>query len=1071
MIISLLLLTFDVSAQTKTVITGNIVSKSDGQPMVGVTIAEKDQSNRIITGVITDFNGNYVIKVTDPGNTLAFSFIGYETQELIPGKKQKMNIELVESYSKLDEVTVFADKKVNTGEFNMDKSRISTAIQTISAKDVSDVSSSSMVDQLQGRLSGVDIVANSGEPGAGMSIRIRGTSSLNASSEPLIVINGVPFETEVDDSFDFGTADEEEYSSLIGVSSDDIEEISVLKDAAATAQYGSRGANGVLLIKTKRGAKGKARFSYSYKGNIGVQPSGMPLLNGDQYSTLMKDINLTRGKSAEDYSEINYDPTYELYDYYNNNTDWIDEITQVGYSNQHNFSVSGGGDKAFYRISASAKTEDGTTVGTGSDVYTTRAILDYNISDKLKISTELSYSHGSVDKSYTSKIDGTTTNIRGLALLKMPNQSIYEMDQYGNEMNSYFTPISNIQGDGDVYYNPVAMANLATYNIENNRITPVFKIEYKPISTLSYFGTLSYDTNNDKTTRFTPEAAIGDYWTSSSNNYCYLKDSEFFVLSTENKVVWEPKLGEDHSIFLGGIFSTYDKTSQTYEVSTSNTPGSSLESVIVDADISNNGSLSSDYSRYRSVGWNIMFNYMFKDRYILGGSTRCEGNSRFGDNFRYGVFPSLSGRWIVSKERFMEPVKFVNEFSLRASYGSNGNSPSFNYGAYNIYSNYSYDYIDVRPSYPSTIELEGLKWETVVQQNIGFNLVMLNHRVNADVEFYLKETRDMLNKNTTIPTTSGFSKLSYVNMGDMENRGWEISVMGKVVNKKDFKIDINFNLSRNKNVITKVEEGMDVESGDPLVTGSDGYLKRIQEDNPIGSFYGYHALGVYSTSEDLYAKDADGNVIYDISGEPKMMMFNNSYSFAAGDAQYEDMNHDGNINRLDVVYLGNANPLLYGGFGPNITYKNIQFNAFFNFRYKQEVINIARLNAESLDDWDNQSTAALRRWRSEGDVTDVPRAYYGSQVNTLGSDRFLEDASFLRLKYLTLRYNFSKNVISRLGLTKLSIYATGSNLLTFTNYVGSDPETGSSDDWEELGYDTNKTPRSKQITLGINVQF
>jgi hypothetical protein len=183
------------------------------------------------------------------------------------------------------------------------------------------------------------------------------------------------------------------------------------------------------------------------------------------------------------------------------------------------------------------------------------------------------------------------------------------------------------------------------------------------------------------------------------------------------------------------------------------------------------------------------------------------------------------------------------------------------------------------------------------------------------------------------------------------------------------------------------------------------------------------------------------------------------------------MNHDGNINRLDVVYLGNANPLLYGGFGPNITYKNLQFNAFFNFRYKQDLINIARMNTESLDDWDNQNTAALRRWRSEGDETDIPRAYYSSQVNTLGSDRFLEDASYLRLKSLTLKYNFSKNLVSKLGFTKLMVYATGSNLLTFTKYLGCDPETGTDDDWYELGYDDNKTPRSKQITFGINVQF
>lgn len=1056
-----MLTVYDINAQTKTVITGNIVSKTDGEPLLGVTIAEKDKSNRIITGVITDFNGNFVIKVSDPNNTLSIAFLGFETQNIVPGNRRVINVKLEESVSKLDEVVIRADKKVNTGEFNMDKSRIATAIQTISAKEVSEVSSGDVIDQLQGRLSGVDIVADSGEPGAGMSIRIRGTSSLSSSSEPLIVINGVVYDTEVDDDFDFSSADEDEYSSLIGVSSDDIEEISVLKDAAATAQYGSDGANGVLLIKTKRGSRGKAQFAYSYKATVGVQPEGMPMLNGSQYSTLMKDINLSRGANAEVYDEINYDPTYEYYDYYNKNTDWVDEITQIGITHQHDFSVSGGGEKALYRISASAKNEEGTTVGTGSDVYTGRAILDYDISDKLKISTELAYSHSSVDKSYSG--------IRALALVKMPNMAIYEQDSEGNPTDTYFTPISNIQGDGDDYYNPVAMVNNYVYNVETNRITPVFKVRYKPLTSLTFSTTISYDTKNTKTTKYTPEEALGTYWSNTSNNYSYYKDFEFSLLSTKTQLVWEPKLGVNHSLFVGGTFTSDDKVTQNYAVATSNT-ASGLETVVVGANIED-GSLGSSSSQYRKVGWTGSFNYMFLDRYVLSGSSRYEGNSRFGDEFRYGFFPSLSTSWIVTKERFMENVKFINELRLRFSYGLNGNAPDDNYLAYNTYTTYGYDYLDMSASYPSSIQLEGLKWETVIQRNIGFNLVFWKHRINADVEFYSKKTEDMLVEDCSIPSTSGYSSLSWVNQGDMENKGWEISVFAKLVNKKNFKFDFNFNLSRNENIITKIVDGMDVEEGDPLDTGEDGYLRRLQEGLPIGSFYGYRSEGVYSTSDDLYAKDANGDIIYDIDNTAKTMMFNNSYSFNAGDAKYKDMNNDGNINRLDVVYLGNANPLLYGGFGPNITFKNWQLNAFFNFRYKQDLINIARMNTESLDDWDNQNTAALRRWRSEGDETDIPRAYYSSQVNTLGSDRFLEDASYLRLKYITVKYNFAKNLISKIGFDKLTVYATGSNLLTFTKYLGCDPETGSEDDWEDVGYDDNKTPRSKQITFGVKVQF
>lgn len=1069
LLVILLLPSSTAFSQSSSVIKGVVTSASDGLELLGATVAEIDKDNRIVKGVITDFNGNYVINVSNTSNRLQFSFIGHTSTTLSITQGQKViNVVLEESSRALDEVVIEASKIVNTGEFNMSSERVATAMQTISAKEISESVSSSVVDQLQGQLSGVDIVAASGEPGAGMSIRIRGTSSLNASSEPLIVINGIPFATSVDDSFDFGSADEDEYASLIGVSPDDIDEISVLKDAAATAQYGSSAANGVLLIKTKRGTRGKAMFSYTYKGTIGFQPDGIPMLNGDQYSTLIKDEVLNIGDRNSDeknnVDQISYNPEYEFYDLYNQNVNWVDEITQMGKINEHNFSISGGGEKATYRISSSYKNQEGTTVGSANELFTLRSIMDYNISNKLRISTELAYSHGDLDKSYK--------DIRALALLKMPNQSIYELDEDGNSTGAYFTPEDAFQGSGTKYYNPVAMAELSEWNVKNNRITPTFRLTYKPVHSLSYDGIVSYDASNNSTTKFTPEEAMGVAWTSSSANNSYFGDSEFFSFRTENRLTWKPQLNENHSLFVAGKFITYDKTSRGYTVNTSNSPSNDLQSVVVPARVEGSGnSISSSYTRNTSVAYNFSFNYQYLNRYILSGGMRWEGNSRFGEDYRYGAFPSIAGKWIMSNEKYLRDINWLDELSMRGSFGINGNSPSFNYGAYNIYSTYNYNYIDVRPAYPSSVELTGLRWETIIQQNLGFNLEFFNHRVNADVEFYKKQTKDMLSKNTSIPTTSGYSRLNYLNQGDIDNNGWEVSVMTKVVKKKDFKFDFNFNLSRNKNTIKKLTDGMETESGNALSTGSDGYLKRIQEDNPIGSFYGYRSLGVYSTSEELYARDADGGIIYDISGEAKMMKFNNSKLFEAGDAKYEDVNHDGNINRLDVVYLGNANPLLYGGFGPNFTYKNFRLNVFFNFRYKQDVINLARMSTESMDSYDNQSTAVLRRWRFEGDETDIPRAYYNSTVNTLASDRFLEDASFLRMKYITLRYTVPKALTKKYNISKLSFYVTGTNLLTFTEYTGSDPETGSSSNWEKLGYDTNKTPRSQQYTLGMNVSF
>lgn len=1065
----ILLLNSSVVSAQGIFVTGK-VSDPTGEPLIGVTIAEMNNDSRFINGSITDFNGNFSLKITDVNNALSFSLIGYSKVSIVPGAKRSLDVTLTEEAINIDEVTISAQRMVDDGEFNMDPRRITTAVTTVDFSEISDVQSPNIADQLQGRISGVDIVASSGEPGAGMSIRIRGTSSLNASSEPLIVINGIPFETSFDNAFDFSTADEEEYASLIGVSADDIKEISVLKDAAATAQFGSRGANGVLMITTKRGSKGKATFSAGYKGSISRQPDGMPMLNGQQYSTLMKDEILLSNSGVSN-PEIEYDPSYELYNQYSAETDWLDEITQIGKVHTVNFGVSGGGEKAMYRISSSYTGETGTTVGTANTLFTTRAIMDYYVSDKLKISSELSYSHGLLDKSYKDGSDANTS-IRNVALVKMPNMSIYELDEDGNSTGAYFAPEDNFQGSSSHYYNPVAMAELYTYSIKSNRISPNFRLKYKIFNNFTYDATVSFDANNNKTTFFKPEEALGTDWNSSASNYTKYEDNEFFVLRTENKFTWLPYLPEDHSLYTNLKFITYDKTTQSYGVKVSGAPSSDLQTPIIDARIVGSGNeLYSSYTQYRQLTTSLAFNYAYKGRYILGGGLNYEGNSKFGDDSRFGLFPSVSAKWIMSDESFLQNASWIDELSIRSSYGVNGNAPSFNYGQYNVYSTYSYDYNDIRPAYPSSVELKGLKWETVTQKNIGANFRFLDGRFDIDMDIYSKRTEDMLSKNTSIPSSSGFSKLAYLNIGTIENKGWEFSVMSTLYQDKDFKVDFSVNLSQNENMIVSITDAMDVEEGNALTTGEEGYVRRIQEDNPIGSFYGYRYDGVYSTSEDLYARDADGNKIYDLDGSEKMMTFDNSKEFSAGDAKYEDVNHDGNINELDVVYLGNANTKLHGGFGPNISYKQFQLNVFFNFRYGQEVINLARMNTESMDSYDNQSTATLSRWRSEGDVTDVPRAYYNSPYNNLGSDRYLEDASFLRLKYVTFKYNLPRATLSQIGLSRASVYITAQNLLTFTKYTGPDPETGSSSDWQDIGFDTNQTPRSQQLTLGISASF
>lgn len=1067
-----LLSVYNLSAQSKIRITGVITSESDSGPLPGATIAEKDKNNRIINGVITDFNGRYSIEMNDPNNTLTFSFVGFDTKEVIPRDKREISLSLNDNIDQLETVEIIAKRKFNTGEFNMEKRRIATAMATISTKEISETVSTGIVDQLQGRLSGVDISASSGEPGAGMSIRIRGTSSLNAGSSPLIVINNIPYETEIDGSFDFGSADEQQYASLIGVSADDIDEISVLKDAAATAQYGSKAANGVLLIKTKRGTKGKARFSYSYKYSVDKQPDGIPMLNGDQYSTLIKEEYIAVNNSAS-LDQVEFNPSYSQYELYNKNIDWVKEITRTGFIKDHFLSVSGGGEKSAYRISTGYKTQTGTTVGSALTLFTTRAILDYNISDKIRISSELNYTHSKTDLSYGKDNELGQVSVRELALIKMPNQSIYELDEDGNPTDNYFTPTDAFQGNGVSYYNPVAMANLSTTTKENDRISPTFRINYEPSKKLTFRSILSFDVNVDKYSQFVPEEALGVIWTNGAVNRATYQDSEFFVMRTDNRVVWSPEIGENHSFLASAAFETNEKTSQTYKVVASNTPSSLIQTASSGRIEGNGNYLESDFTRQRSLAANLSFNYYLLNRYIISGSIRREGNSKFGSNYRYGTFPALALKWIMSDEGFMESADFVDEIGIRASYGENGNSPSFNYGQYNTYGTYNDSYLGESPVIPLNMELTDLRWETVIQKNVGLTYSLFNNRVRGDLEVYSKETHDALTKDAKIPTSTGFSTLPFINLGDISNKGIEFSIRADVIRKKDWNLELNFNISKNENLITRIDEDQVSEKGDALDPGKNGYLKRVQEGNPIGSFYGFRSLGVYSDNSDLIARDEDGGIIYDLNGEPKIMVFdgNSRGQFEAGDARYEDVNKDGNIDELDVVYLGNSNALMFGGFGAKLRYKNLTFTPFFNFRYGNKLVNLARMATESMDGLDNQSTAVLRRWRYVGDVTDVPRAVLNSDVNTLASDRFVEDASFLQLKNITINYRLPTFLTERMHLNSASLFVTATNIAMFTNYTGVDPDTANTGDWETQGYDESKTPRSKRITIGLNMSF
>jgi TonB-linked SusC/RagA family outer membrane protein len=659
----------------------------------------------------------------------------------------------------------------------------------------------------------------------------------------------------------------------------------------------------------------------------------------------------------------------------------------------------------------------------------------------------------------------------------MPNMGIYKTDSAGNYTDVFFSPESNIQGSWPSTYNPVAMAEKGLYNIINNRIIPKFGIRYNILASLRYNFDIAFDVNNEKRKTFLPQDATGKPWTDPYVNQAGDKDNDIFIVQTFNRLYYQPKLGDKHDLIMLASFTTYDKTNYLYQAITSNTASAALQDPAITSRIVNAEGLAinSGKSRNRSVAVLFTFNYSLLDRYILSGSIRRDGSSKFGAGKRFGNFPSISARWRISDEFFMKSLTFISDLSIRASYGENGNAPGKSYSQFNNYGTFSWNYLGEPALYSQTMELTNKKWETTIQKNLGFNLIILNNRINIDLDIYQKRTKDLFFEDLNIPSISGFDEID-MNGGVMDNQGWEINILSRILDIKsaDLSVDFNFNIARNQNIIRELSDLYPQVSGN-IANGE--YLSRIQIDNPVGSFYGYRFTGVYKDEASTVAQDADGNPIMDINGNPVIMTFNYPYSnyyFQPGDAMYEDINHDGNINELDVVYLGDANPLFTGGFGPIIRYKGLTINSFFHFRYGNDIINKVRMETEKMYNYDNQSTAVLRRWRHEGDETGIPRALLFGGYNWLGSDRFVEDGSFLRFKNLSITYDLPASFIKKLRLAALRIGITATNLWPWTEYKGQDPEISlksSGDKQFQFGYDNSLTPRPREITFRLSFGF
>ena len=1104
--------------------------------LLGATVCEVDKNGRIIESAITDLNGNFSMQIKNAAkDRLRVSYVGLKTQFL---KIDKTQYDIVmASATQLEAVVVQGKNRSNVG-LPIPEREISYAHQGINSKDFEGLGINTIDEALQGRIAGLDIVGASGNLGSGSVMRLRGATSLSSSVDqnPLVVVDGN--ERDVDmSSFDANSTDmNEQMAQLLNINTEDIEDLQVLLDGAGAAIYGSKGSNGVILIRTKRGARGKPRLTYSLKLKGTYQPKGMDMLSGDDYTMLLKEeyFNPAQNDAASSgVNEINYLDRAKFADanMYDDNTDWRSAVTKFGLQQNHYLTIAGGGERAQFRISGGYDHVDYCVIGQKMNRFSTRVNLDYNVSNRIRVQTNFSMMY--------TKYNHNSDDLISIAQKKMPNMSIYQEDADGNDLSTYYNmPQSGAYIGNDIfkddqrtYVNPVASGYLAKNINTQYDLTPELVLNYELLgldddhTRLKYRGSVYMNIFNNYTNKFYPTELVSTVW-SAGHNESTDYSSKRMSLTTKHELTFTPVFkNRDHSAMamIRMELNTGSSTSQ-------NTNGTGLPS---DIESPNAGGLvvtpqSSTYNDWRSLAFTFTSHYAYLGgRYGVDFTLRADGTTKLGPNKRWVYTPAVSLRWNIIDEPFMKNIRekgTLSMLSLRPSWSLQPQQPN----GYFLYTSKYYSgtsYMGMGSMYPSNMKLSNLSCEKINNFNFGSDIGFFNDRLTTAFEVFVKTRSDMLMGNYRIASNTGFSTVGSYNTGKMRTVGWSFRLNGnQVVKAGKFSMDAYLNLSNERSTLLEMDENVLKAMNTSFNNTNNQILTRVQVNNPLNGIYGFRSKGVYQyqyetiknmtiTSSQAAAAgitgwddmtkaekqqawidagktapvalNADGQIIRDNNGDPLQMRFaytndgtgvndadgTAGYEFKGGDAIYEDINHDGQINALDIVYLGSSLPKLYGGFGLTFRYNKWRLSANFNYRVGVDIINRARLYAEAMTGNINQSQAVNYRWRKEGDVTTIPRAMYGttSNYNTLMSDRFVEDGSYLRLGFLQLSYTLSKNQLKRLGLGKIALFLSGDNLFILTKYKGVDPDISAS------GYspavDNGQTPRARSFTFGMTVDF
>lgn len=1030
-----------VFAQTRTV-KGKVVDKAH-EPLIGVAVNIKNTSQ----GSITDFEGNYSIQVNNENATLVFSYIGYDKQEIKVGTRNVVDVVMQEASIALDQVVVVGYGTSKRGD-------VTGSISSIDAGEIKKVPVVNVGQALQGRMSGVQVTNNDGTPGAGVQVLIRGVGSFGDNS-PLYVVDGYPG------------------ASISNLNPSDIQSIDVLKDASAAAIYGNRAANGVVIITTKRGNSDKMQLSVDATVSVQFKPATFDVLNAQEFAALATEISKNENAPVLD-AWSNPSALRTI--------DWQDLMYRAGLKQNYNLSLRGGSEKVQTSISLGLTDQKGVVQFSDYKRYNIALTQDYMPLKWLKSSTNLRYAYTD-NKTVFGSGQGGVGRLAKLIPTMTGNPVTDEVENADGVFGYYDKNANAVRDNENVYARSKSndQKNISHNLVANTslEIIPFKGLAFKTNFGISYGASSGYDFNpyDDRV----PTTRLATYRQYASNSFEYLWENTLNYSNTFGK----------HSIDVLGGVSIQENTARNMSVYGEGLTSDGLRnlgSLQTMRDISGNQqtwSLASQFAR---------LTYKFDERYILTGTVRRDGSSRFMRGNRWGVFPSVSAAWRIKEESFLEDVDFISNLKLRASYGEAGNQ---NIGLFQYQSSYTtgkrssnYGYVFgqdktyIDGMVQSFLPNPNLKWETSKQTDIGIDLGLFNNKLMITADYYIKKSSDFLLE-IQMPAQTGFTKATR-NVGSVKNNGFEFSIDYRD-NSHDFKYGINLNLTTVKNKIEKLSPGKDAVAnlqnlGFPTTGNTSWAVFSMSEvGGSIGEFYGFQTDGIIQSQAEIDALNEnarrlnkDDNVWYITSGT------------APGDRKFIDQNGDGVITDADRVALGSPLPKFYGGIYFSGEYKNFDFNLFFNYSVGNKILNFVERNLISMG---GEGSIGLQnigkefydnRWTATNPTNKYPRAVWSDvSGNSRVSDAFVENGSYLRLKNIEIGYTLPANILKKASISKLRIFASVQNLFTITGYSGMDPEigqsisssTGAAGGVTASGVDVGIYPYSRFFSMGFNLEF